>query len=142
MTQCPIGLTGQLCAGYVCSHAADTFTLTAGDNAASFLTDTTARCIPCGLGEYCPQGTFGGRVSSALANLKKRQCPSGFYCPSPAQQIPCSAGTYCVESSVEEYTCSFTDLVYQDPKATVPSTPQTGAVVQLCADFLTAMGSS
>lgn len=113
-------------AGYVCSFAADSYTLTAGDNPYTFLTDTTARCIPCSLGEYCPQGTFGGPLSSALTYSRARQCPAGFYCPSPAKQIPCSAGTYCIEGSVEEYTCSFTDLVYQDALAEVPSKPTTG----------------
>lgn len=73
------------------------------------------------------QGTFGGPLSSALAYSRSRRCPAGFYCPSPSQQIPCKAGTYCVESSVEEYTCKFTDLLYQDALAEVPNKPTTGA---------------
>lgn len=47
-----------LSAGYMCSHAADAYALTSGDDAATFLTDTTARCIPCNIGEYCPQVIF------------------------------------------------------------------------------------
>lgn len=109
----------------MCSHLGDAYVATSGDNPASFLTDTTARCIPCSMGEYCPQGTFGGPKSDALVYSHARRCPAGSYCPSPAQQIPCAAGSFCVEASVEEYTCSFRELVYQDPLAVVPTKPQT-----------------
>jgi hypothetical protein len=105
----------------MCSYLGEEYVPTSGSNAASYLTGTRARCVPCQLGEYCSEGTFGGPQSEALAHSRARRCPAGSYCPSPAQQIACAAGTYCVEASVEEYTCSFQDLVFQDALAVVPT---------------------
>lgn len=113
-------------AGFMCSHSADTYTVTNIDTPESYTTATSARCSPCALGEFCPEGTYeGSGVNNVQAAAIARRCSPGHSCPSPDVEIECPAGTYCVEGSIEQYSCNFTQLIVQDALATIPVTVPT-----------------
>jgi hypothetical protein len=93
---------------------------TNGDTPSRFLTSTSARCIPCRLGEYCAEGTYEGKLDTSREQARSRECPAGFYCPSASEKYECMAGTYCINGSIEPYTCDFSKLVFQDAFAEIP----------------------
>lgn len=51
-------------------------------------------CTPCTQGKYCPTGSG-----------TQDDCPTGFYCPTPAQKIDCPAGYYCPVGSSSPTAC-------------------------------------
>eukprot|EP00892_Ulva_mutabilis_P003872 jgi/Ulvmu1/1857/UM012_0013.1 len=111
--------------GFLCSHTGDGLGETRGDSPSRFFTTTTARCIPCARGDFCPRGTYSGADSAANSQLAERRCPPGSYCPSPRERVTCVAGTYCVAGSLEPFSCDFGGLVMQNALAEVPQPQQT-----------------
>ena len=108
------------------------------DSPQTYMTGTSARCAPCLLGEYCPQGTYEelepNRVKAASL---ARQCDAGYACPTADVAERCPAGTYCVKGSTEQYSCNFADLVIQDALAMLPTkTPSVLERVYLSGDPL------
>lgn len=57
-------------------------------------TNNTGYCLPCELGQYCPQGTIT-RAYSILEN----KCPAGSICETPDDIDVCPASTYCPQST-------------------------------------------
>ena len=110
-----------VCAGFLCSHTADTYAQTTLDTAAHYTSDTSARCVPCAHGEFCPAGSYEGEPAQAEAYALARQCPSGSFCPDAASAQQCAAGTYCVEGSSEQYSCNYTQLLLKDAQAKIPT---------------------
>jgi ABC-type multidrug transport system ATPase subunit len=68
-----------------------------------------AKCIACGSGQYCPEGTY--IVDETVDGLQKIACPRGYYCPTPSQKILCSNGSFCPEGLDSPYSCNYTELV-------------------------------
>lgn len=112
-------------AGFTCSHNVDRLGETRGDSPERFLTTTLARCYPCSVGEFCPEGTYTDPIASASTQLMARQCPPGSYCPTPREQVMCEAGTYCVGGALEPFSCDLGGLIRQDALAEVPQPKQT-----------------
>lgn len=58
----------------------------------------------------------------ALAAL---ECPSGSYCPSPAEIHDCTPGHFCSHGTVQPLTCNISTLVSAYPSLDMPSLPTT-----------------
>jgi hypothetical protein len=99
---------------------ADAYISTDIDNPSKYTIDTSARCVPCLLGEFCPQGTYEGIGAGVKPALLARKCSAGSYCANATVQSICPAGTYCVEGSTEQYTCNYKQLIFQDALARMP----------------------
>jgi hypothetical protein len=107
-------------AGYLCSHSAHSFTRSSFDSPQTFATDTSARCVPCTAGEFCPEGSYEGLPDVQQALSRIRRCPKGSYCPDAASNETCPSGTYCIEGSVEQHSCNFTELLLTDALDVIP----------------------
>ena len=67
----------------------------------TYLPDTNAtsdtQCLPCPIGQYCPEGSTAGQA-----------CPRGFYCigsQASAYQNPCPLGTYGPDLGFDSQLC-------------------------------------
>ena len=58
-------------------------------------------CIPCQLGQYCPQGTTNPYMLS-----KAILCPAGYVCPDPRTKKPTPEGTFTVEGLPMSLQCN------------------------------------
>lgn len=108
-------------AGYICSHKAHAYIRTSLDNVQLYRRDTSARCVPCDMGQYCPAGTYEGIGQQAEALALARVCPAGSFCPDSASIEACPAGTYCIEGSSQQYTCNYSQLLLTDAYAQIPA---------------------
>eukprot|EP00193_Tetraselmis_chui_P015996 CAMPEP_0177794034 /NCGR_PEP_ID=MMETSP0491_2-20121128/25415_1 /TAXON_ID=63592 /ORGANISM="Tetraselmis chuii, Strain PLY429" /LENGTH=1042 /DNA_ID=CAMNT_0019316633 /DNA_START=464 /DNA_END=3588 /DNA_ORIENTATION=- len=93
-------------------------------------------CLPCSVGDFCPQGTSvtpsddissalsdlsfienpnGGERSPRLEEASKLLCPRGSYCPTPKEAIPCDPGYFCPQGSIRQETCSIPRLLLDNP---------------------------
>jgi hypothetical protein len=48
-------------------------------------------------------------------DLSSLDCKTGFYCPTPAQQLACPPGSYCVERTVTPLTCDYNKMLNTNP---------------------------
>ena len=39
------------------------------------------------------------------------ECPAGFFCPNPGENVPCPAGWFCTHRSTEPLTCDYETLM-------------------------------
>ncbi|KXZ52790.1 hypothetical protein GPECTOR_8g178 [Gonium pectorale] len=109
----------------------------------SYIPNVMGICVPCLVGEYCPEGTVeksqelvevcsrrsallsssgqDGRSSADCGNT--RLCPAGSFCPLPSLRQNCTTGDFCTEGSTEPVTCTFDTIISELPFATVKPQP-------------------
>ncbi|KAF8058431.1 ABCG25 [Scenedesmus sp. PABB004] len=101
-------------------------------------------CVPCQLGEFCPEGTqeeswlslstcqlspqaftpdAGGGGGAALCKGFKA-CPEGSFCPNASHAQPCEPGRWCPEGSVASESCNLTSVLAWNPFRMVRTEPQ------------------
>ncbi|KAG2499694.1 hypothetical protein HYH03_002629 [Edaphochlamys debaryana] len=83
-----------------------------------------AVCVPCGAGQYCPEGTYV-QDETDLASL---DCPSGSLCPTPSQRRDCPPGSFCPTRSTSAITCNYETLLKTTPYMKLPLEPETVVV--------------
>ena len=80
-----------------------------------------AICVSCRPGDYCPPGSI--LQDFTYIQFEKLRCPSGYYCPQPAEKLPCPNGTFCDRGFTTPLSCNYTHLM--ETQGIVPKRPDT-----------------
>eukprot|EP00775_Hariotina_reticulata_P007451 gene7451-7661_t len=114
--------------------------------------DQRGICVPCQLGEFCPQGTQEeSKLSLAACQLQPvgsgpssspdsrmdqlgqatatdackgfKPCPEGKFCPDASAALPCEAGRWCPGGSVASQSCNMASMLVWNPFRTIQHDP-------------------